>query len=62
MTLSVSFNGKTRFTMDFPAEATNAEIEQAALASEQAAKYLDGMQVVKVIVVPKRIINIVIKK
>ena len=48
--------------MDFPAEATNAEIEQAALASEQAAKYLDGMQVVKVIVVPKRIINIVIKK
>ncbi len=62
VTLSVSFNGKTRFTMDFPAEATNAEIEQAALASEQAAKYLDGMQVVKVIVVPKRIINIVIKK
>ena len=62
VTLSVSFNGKTRFTMDFPADATNAEIEQAALTSEQAAKYLDGMQVVKVIVVPKRIINIVIKK
>ena len=62
VTLSVSFNGKTRFTMDFPADATGEEIERSVLASEQAAKYLAGMQVVKVIVVPKRIINIVIRK
>ena len=62
VTLSVSFNGKTRFTMDFAADASNADIEQAVLASEQAARYLEGMQVVKVIVVPGRIVNIVLKK
>ena len=62
VTLSVSFNGKTRFTMDFPADASNSDVESTVLASEQAAKYLAGMQVVKVIVVPKRIVNIVLKK
>ena len=62
MTLSISFNGKTRFTLDFPADATKEDIEKAALASEQAQKYLDGMQVVKVIVVPGKIVNIVLKK
>ena len=62
VTLSVSFNGKTRFTMDFPADASNADVESTVLTSEQAAKYLAGMQVVKVIVVPKRIVNIVLKK
>ena len=61
MTLSVSFNGKTRFTLDFPATATREEIEKAALADEQAQKYLEGMQVVKVIVVPGKIVNIVLK-
>lgn len=62
VTLSVSFNGKTRFTLDFPTSASKEEIEQAALASEPARKYLEGMQVVKVIVVPGRIVNIVLKK
>ncbi len=61
VTLGVSFNGKTRFTLDFAADASKEEIEKAALASEQAAKYLDGKQIVKVIVVPGRIVNIVIK-
>ena len=61
MTLSVSFNGKTRFTLDFPADATKDQIQETALASEQAQKYLEGKQVVKVIVVPGRIVNIVIK-
>ncbi len=60
-TLSVSFNGKTRFTLDFPAGAPKDEIEKAALSSEQAQKYLEGKQVVKVIVVPGRIVNVVIK-
>ena len=60
-TLSVSFNGKTRFTLDFPAGAAKDDIEKAALASEQAQKYLEGKQVVKVIVVPGRIVNVVIK-
>ena len=61
MTLSISFNGKTRFTLDFPADATKDQIQTAALASEQAQKYLEGKQIVKVIVVPGRIVNIVIK-
>ena len=61
VTLGVSFNGKTRFTLDFPADASKESIEQAALSDEQSAKYLEGKQVVKVIVVPGRIVNIVIK-
>ncbi len=60
-TLSISFNGKTRFTLDFPADASKDTIQETALASEQAQKYLEGKQVVKVIVVPGRIVNIVIK-
>ena len=61
VTLSVSFNGKTRFTLDFPADASKEAIQEATLASPQAQKYLDGKQVVKVIVVPGRIVNIVVK-
>lgn len=61
VTLGISFNGKTRFTLDFPADASKESIEQAALSDEQSAKYLEGKQVVKVIVVPGRIVNIVIK-
>ncbi len=61
MQLTVSFNGKARFQKKFPADATNADIEAATLADEQSKKYLDGKQVVKVIVVPKRIVNIVLK-
>ena len=60
-TLSISFNGKTRFTLDFPADATKEAIQEAALNSEQALKHLEGKQVVKVIVVPGRIVNIVVK-
>ena len=61
VTLSVSFNGKTRFTLDFSANASKQEIETAALQSPQSQKYLEGKQVVKVIVVPGRIVNIVVK-
>lgn len=60
-TLSISFNGKTRFTLDFPTDASKECIQETALASEQAQKYLEGKQIVKVIVVPGRIVNIVIK-
>ena len=61
VTLSVSFNGKTRFTLDFPADASKEQIEKETLASEATAKYLEGKQIVKVIVVPGRIVNIVVK-
>jgi leucyl-tRNA synthetase len=57
---TISFNGKARFTLDFPADATNAEIEAAVLANENSQKYIDGKPIKKVIVVPKKIVNIVI--
>ncbi len=60
-TLSISFNGKTRFTLDFAADATKEQIQEAALTAEQSQKHLEGKQVVKVIVVPGRIVNIVVK-
>ena len=59
--LTVSFNGKARFQKKFAADATNDEIQAAVLADEQSAKYLDGKTIVKVIVVPKKIVNVVIK-
>ena len=59
--LTVSFNGKARFQKKFAADATNDEIQAAVLADEQSKKYLDGKQVIKVIVVPKKIVNVVIK-
>ena len=59
--LTVSFNGKARFQMDFAADADNATIEQAVLADERSAKYMGGKQVVKVIIVPRKIVNVVVK-
>ncbi|MEE0336878.1 MAG: leucine--tRNA ligase [Prevotella sp.] len=59
--LTVSFNGKARFQKKFAADAKNDEIQAAVLADEQSQKYLEGKTVVKVIVVPKKIVNIVIK-
>ena len=59
--LTVSFNGKARFQKTFATDATNDDIQAQTLADERTAKYLEGHQVVKVIVVPKRIVNIVIK-
>ena len=61
VTLGVAFNGKRRFEMQFAADADNKSIEEAVLKSEQAQKYIDGKQIVKVIIVPKRMVNIVIK-
>ena len=59
--MGVQFNGKVRFDMQFAADADNATIEQAVRADERTAKYTDGKQIVKVIIVPKRMINIVCK-
>ena len=59
--MAVSFNGKTRYTIEISADASNEEAQKVALENENAAKYLEGHQIVKVIVVPKRIVNIVIK-
>ena len=59
--LGVAFNGKRRFEMKFAADADNKTIEEAVLADERSAKYTEGKQIVKVIIVPKRMVNIVIK-
>ncbi len=59
-TYPVSFNGKTRFTLELPATLTPQEVEAAALASPEAAKWLDGKTPKKVIVVPRRIVNVVL--
>ena len=58
---TVSFNGKARFNMEFPAGADSKEIEKAVLADSRSAKWLEGKTVVKIIVVPGKIVNIVIK-
>ena len=56
----VSFNGKVRYTIEVPADASKEEVERAALADAGAAKWLDGKTPRKVIVVPGKIVNIVI--
>lgn len=56
----VSFNGKTRFFISLPADMSAGDVEKMVLADEQATKYLEGKAPKKVIVVPKRIVNVVV--
>lgn len=58
--IAVSFNGKARYTIDVPVEASKEEVEKAALSHENAAKWIDGKTIRKVIVVPGKIVNIVV--
>ncbi len=58
---AVSFNGKARFNISVPADMSKEEVEKTALGNEQAAKWLDGKTIVKVIVVPGKIVNVVVK-
>ena len=59
--LTISFNGKARFQMTFPTDASKEDIEKAAVNDERSLKYTEGKTIVKVIVVPKKIVNIVFK-
>ncbi|MCQ2177532.1 MAG: leucine--tRNA ligase [Bacteroidales bacterium] len=61
VTYPVQFNGKMRFTVDLPKSASPADVEAAVRAHELTAKWTSGLDIVKVIVVPGRIINIVVK-
>ena len=61
MQLTISFNGKARFQLSFPADADNATIEETVLKDEKSLKYIGDKKVIKVIIVPKRIVNVVIK-
>ena len=60
-TYAVSFNGKTRFTAELPVSMDRAAVQDSVLAMEQARRWTEGKTVVKVIVVPGKIVNIVLK-
>lgn len=57
---AISFNGKVRFNLELPADMPKEEVEKTALTHEYSAKWLEGKTIKKVIVVPKKIVNIVI--
>jgi leucyl-tRNA synthetase len=56
----VSFNGKMRFQLELPATLSAQEVEKNVLENEQTQKYLEGKTPKKIIVVPKKIVNIVL--
>ena len=60
VTYAISFNGKARFNLEFPAETPKEEVEKIALAHENSAKWMEGKTPKKVIVVPNKIVNIVL--
>ena len=59
--IPVQINGKLRVRLISSPDATNAELEEMALADERVREYTDGKEIVKVVVVPKRLVNIVVK-
>jgi leucyl-tRNA synthetase len=56
----VSFNGKMRFTLELPIDMPVSEVEKAILAAPEAQKWLDGKPPKKVIIVPRKIVNMVV--
>ena len=60
-TYAVSFNGKTRFTVELPVDMSKEDVDAHVRALEQTSKYVAGGNIVKVIVVPGKIVNIVVK-
>lgn len=60
-TYAVSFNGKTRFTLDLPKAMPKEEVEATVRANAQTAKYVAGGNILKIIVVPGKIVNVVVK-
>ena len=61
VTYAVSFNGKARFNIEVPADMPSDQVQATALAAPGAAKWIEGKEIVKVIVVPRKIVNIVVK-
>ena len=60
-TYAVSFNGKTRFTVELPLDMPREDVDAHVRSLEQTSKYVAGGNIVKVIVVPGKIVNIVVK-
>ena len=59
--MAVSFNGKARYTIEVPAGISSEEVQKIALEDPSAAKWTEGKTIAKVIVVPNKIVNIVVK-
>ena len=57
---TVLFNGKPRYNIEVPAGTAQDEVQRIALSDEGAARWLDGKQPKKVIVVPNKIVNVVV--
>ena len=60
-TYAVSFNGKTRFTVELPLDMSREDVDAHVRSLEQTARYVAGGNIIKVIVVPGKIVNIVVK-
>ena len=60
-TYAVSFNGKTRFTVELPVDMSREDVDAHVRGLDQTAKYVGEGNIVKVIVVPGKIVNIVVK-
>lgn len=61
MTIPVQVNGKLRDTITVPTDAPDEEIKKKALESEKAKSFMAGKNIVKTILVPKKLVNIVVK-
>ncbi len=61
VTYAVSFNGKARYNIEVPADMPADDVQKIALEHEGAAKWTEGKTIVKVIVVPRKIVNVVVK-
>ena len=61
ITIGVQVNGKLRGTIDITKDAPKGEVEQLAKSNDNVKKFTDGLEIVKVIVVPNKIVNIVVK-
>lgn len=59
--LTISFNGKARFQKTFAADADSESIKEAVISDEKSQKYISGKNIIKIIVVPKKIVNVVLK-
>ena len=58
---TISFNGKARFNMEFSVDENQDVIREKVLADERSTKWIEGKKILKVIIVPKKIVNIVVK-
>ncbi len=58
---TISFNGKARFNMSFPTDTDKESIQEAVLNEPRSAKWITGKQILKIIIIPKKIVNIVVK-